>query len=92
MTAGNVMIFPRDTPPGVNIFEALHNTIAFSSADWAAARDLAWIYGIVLGWDGEECAMEELATKFRWPPERVALLRQLHAEFNRRAEEAGVQL
>lgn len=70
-------------------FNSLRNAIAFSSADWGAARDLAWVYGIVLGWDdndeSEYGAMDELAQRFGWSDETVARLRLLHAEFNRRA-------
>lgn len=70
-------------------FGSLRNAIAFSSADWGAARDLAWVYGIVLGWDdndeAEYGAMEVLAARFGWSDETVARLRNLHAEFDRRA-------
>ena len=68
---------------------SLIDTIAFSSADWGAARDLAWIYGIVLGWDNDEGdddpetadAMSEIAAKFGWSDEQVARLRRLHLRF-----------
>lgn len=71
--------------------EALRQAIAFSSADWGQARDLAWIYGIVLGWDcdpedledeGAVNAMDEMAIRHGWDVENVARLRRLHAAFN----------
>lgn len=68
-----------------NPLEALHDSVAFSSMDWGEARDVAWIYGIVCGWDAddadEESAMPEVAAKFGWTGEQVARLRALHASF-----------
>lgn len=65
--------------PGTDPLGALHAAITFSSMDWGSAKDTAWIYGIAVGWDGP--AMAELATKFGWPPEKVALLRKLRRNF-----------
>jgi hypothetical protein len=70
-----------------NPIESLKSTIAFSSADWGSARDLAWIYGIVLGWDGDPDypddgdPMAELQEKFGWDDGQVARLRRLHDRF-----------
>jgi hypothetical protein len=69
-----------------NPLEALHDSVAFSSMDWGEARDVAWIYGIVCGWDEDDDpeeagAMRELATEFGWSDEQVARLRALHANF-----------
>lgn len=73
--------------PAESPLESLSDTIAFSSADWGAARDLAWIYGIVLGWDDEddpdESAMPEIAQRYGWTTAGVARLRRLHAEYER---------
>lgn len=72
-----------------NPFQSLSDAIAFSSADWGQARDMAWIYGIVLGWDDEDDeddgAMGELAIRFGWDASTVERLRALHAEFQRAA-------
>lgn len=54
---------------------ALHAAMSFSSMDWGASRDTAWIYGIAVGWDGP--AMKELAAKFNWSPQKVRNLRKL---------------
>ncbi len=66
--------------------ESIFNTIVFSSADFGAERDRAWLYGIVVGWDDEddpdaEDVMSELAAQHRWSAEQVARLRRLHAAF-----------
>lgn len=72
-------------------FESLTDAIAFSSADWGQSQDLAWVYGIVLGWDAddpdepEDGAMAELAARFSWDGKKIARLRRLHAAFLREA-------
>lgn len=87
MTALNLMSWelgedPRGTD---NPFSSLRDTIAFSSADWTSARDLAWIYALVCGLDGDEedpeGCMDEVAQRFGWPDAKVARLRRLHAAF-----------
>lgn len=76
-----------------NPLESLSDALAFSSDDWAESRAMAWVWGIVHGWDDAddpECdAMDEVSARFRWDPDAVARLRRLHAEFQRIAEEAG---
>lgn len=32
--------------------QSLRNTIVFDSKDYSASRRDAWVYGIVVGWDG----------------------------------------
>lgn len=79
--------------PTVDPIESLRDAIAYSSNDWGAARDFAWIYGIVLGWEDEDDlatgsgALREVADRFGWSPEKVGHLRRLHAEFDRIAAE-----
>lgn len=78
----------RDIPPATgttNPFESLERTLAFSSQDWGAAGDFAWLYGIVLGWDGDspdESVMAELAAKYEWSDLQVERLRALHRDFH----------
>ena len=64
---------------GTDPLSALHSAMAFSSMDWGGSADVAWIHGIAVGWDGP--AMKELATRFNWPPEKVARLRKLRRYF-----------
>jgi len=66
---------------------ALHDALVFSSNDWGAARDFAFIYGIVVGWDGDDPeddddAMSELANKWGWSADGVQRLRALHEAFD----------
>lgn len=71
--------------------ESLRNLLAFSSRDWGATREDAWIYGIVFGWDTEpedlwgdeqsDEAMREMAEQHGWDDGEVARLRLLHAQF-----------
>ncbi|NKX55996.1 hypothetical protein HGG74_15915 [Arthrobacter sp. E918] len=66
-------------PGGTGPLEALHNAISFGSMYWGDARDTAWIYGVVVSWDGP--AMRELAAKFGWSDEKVRQLRLLRRNF-----------
>lgn len=81
-------IATRDTTD--DPFKSLHDTIVFSSADWGAASDMAWIYGIVVGWSDEEdeegSALLELSERFGWSPYAVRRLQRLHAAFKAAAE------
>ncbi len=55
-------------------------TMAFSSQDWGAAADFAWLYGILVGWsDDEGDAHHLIARRFGWTPGQVAELRRLRA-------------
>lgn len=61
--------------PGTDPLGALHAAMTFSSMDWGASQDTAWIYGIAVGWDGP--AMAELAKKHNWSEQKVKNLRKL---------------
>ncbi|MCC3292924.1 hypothetical protein [Arthrobacter sp. zg-Y1110] len=60
---------------------SLHDTVTFSSNDWASAPDFAWIYGITVGWDGR--SMLELAGRFGWSGEKIVRLRRLRRAYRR---------
>lgn len=60
---------------GTDPLGALHAAMTFSSMDWGASQDTAWIYGIAVGWDGP--AMKELAAKHGWSEQKVKNLRKL---------------
>lgn len=70
-------------------FASLHDRIVFSSADWGRSKDLAWIYGIVVGWDDDPDdppvlrvnAMDDLQREFGWTDAHVERLRRLHTAF-----------
>lgn len=84
-------------PRTENPLESLHSALVTSSQDWGEARDFAWIYGVVVGWDpdpgdqpdaDEAFAMADLAQRHGWTPAEVARLRRLHAQYE--ALRAGV--
>ena len=61
---------------------SLADTLAFSTRDWSTSRDLAWLWGVLQGWDDDdpECdAMSKQAAIHGWDDHEVARLRQLHA-------------
>ena len=68
---------------------ALADTIVFSSDDWWQSRAMAWVYGIVVGWDDDDPmegetgreALDDLAAKFGWSDNVVTRLRELHRRF-----------
>ncbi len=35
------------------VIQSLQTTIAFDSRDWSIDKRLAWIYGVLMGWDDE---------------------------------------
>lgn len=69
--------------------ESLRDTLAFSVDDWGASRAMAWVWGIVEGWDDD--AMAELAAEFGWDAATTARLNRLHEQFDKLAlsSEAG---
>jgi hypothetical protein len=68
--------------------ESLKTTLAFSVDDWAATRAMAWVWGIIEGWDDE--SMAELAETFHWDEATTARLNRLHKAFtSETAGEAG---
>lgn len=61
--------------------ESLHNLLVFNARDWGASETDAWLWGVIVGWDGP--SMKELATRHRWSEETVARLRSLRAAYIR---------
>lgn len=64
----------------INPFESLECTIAFDVKDWGADRRSAWIYGIILGWDDEEC-FKEFKAKFGWDDEIIKRIKTLRGNY-----------
>ncbi len=52
------------------------STIVFDARDWAGDRRLAWIYGILIGWDAP--AWRELAEQFGYDAASIARARKYH--------------
>jgi hypothetical protein len=63
----------------LDVMDALSTVIALDSKDYATTSRDAWVYGIVVGWDG--LSMAALANKFGWSPETVANLRSYRKAF-----------
>lgn len=61
--------------------KALKTTLAGTPRDASESRDIAWMYGIVLGWSEE--ALEELRTRFGWPVEQTDRLKRLHTAYEK---------
>jgi hypothetical protein len=83
------MIFTNDLPyrdKTEDPRKSLGNTLAFSVDDWGSSRAMAWVWGIVCGWDAE--AMAELAVQFRWDADTTARLDRLHEAFEKLRGEA----
>lgn len=59
-------------------FDELHALCVFSARDWAARRDDAWLYGIIVGWGD---ALPEVAERHAWDAETAARLRRLHIAY-----------
>jgi hypothetical protein len=83
---------PAEEETKADPFKALHDVITFSSMDFGSASDVAWMYGIVVGWDNDDpdegehphAAMWSIAQRFNWPHRKVEELRNLRAEWVRR--------
>ncbi|HOL96497.1 MAG TPA: hypothetical protein PLH79_19295, partial [bacterium] len=71
-----------DVPLAEDPFASIRSTLATSSRDWSASSDLAWIYGIVFGWEYGD-AMTEVAGKHGWSTEKVERLKRLHATYSK---------
>ena len=66
--------------------QSLADTLVFSARDWGTGRDLAWLWGILQGWDDDdpECdAMPEQVALQGWDQHEVARLRGFHATIRR---------
>lgn len=78
-------IEPTLPPKAEDPFDSLRSALAFSPRDWSDSKDLAWVWGIIMGWDGDPAdetdAMSEVAESFGWTKEQVECLRNLHAKF-----------
>lgn len=60
------------------VFESLHTSVVLSSADYAASKTAAWIYGIVVGWDAKSLA--ELQATHGFTDEAIARLGELRSK------------
>jgi len=76
--------------PSEDARESLYDTIVFSSRDYSIDPEDAWIYGIIVGWDGP--SLKELAKKFNWPTKTCKRLEKLHRNFKALVPKRGKKL
>lgn len=63
------------------IIDSLHSAIVFSSHDWSRDKRLAWVYGIIVGWDDD--SFEELKERFGWSDKTIERLKKYHEEIEK---------
>lgn len=68
--------------PITDPFEALRSACAFSSRDWSAEPEDAWIYGIIVGWGK---ALPDVAARHGWDLSTAERLRRMHRSYHARA-------
>jgi hypothetical protein len=64
--------------------QSVYDCMVFDSRDWGASRRDAWLWAVLVGWDGDEPgdtedAMAEVALRYGWSDETVERLRRMHA-------------
>jgi hypothetical protein len=69
-----------------NPLSSLHQVVVFDSRDWASNQKDAWIYGIIVGWNGEdkeenESLFQEFNSKFGWERTTWNRLLELHKKY-----------
>lgn len=78
MTTGQPATKTAATLPDALI--AARRVFASSSRDWGTDRDLAWLYGVFVGWaDDEFDSWHLMADRHGWSPGDVERLRALRA-------------
>ena len=89
------MVFANDLPytdRDEDWRESMHSAIVFDAADWSGSRGMAWVYGILIGWDCEEdhehdwiCGgtdgLDDMGPRFRWDEANIARLRRLRLAY-----------
>jgi hypothetical protein len=63
------------------IIESIYDAIVFSPHDWGGHPRLAWIYGIICGWN-DEC-FEEFKNEYDWDDETIERLKNYHEEIKK---------
>ncbi|WP_242242695.1 hypothetical protein [Bacillus cereus group sp. BfR-BA-01309] len=66
------------------IMNSLDRAISFSPHDWSSHHRLAWIYGIICGWD--DASLNGLQEKFSWDNEAIERLKSYHEEVKKVTE------
>lgn len=60
----------------VDALESVKRSLTFHPMDMSSDKRMAWIYGILVGWD--EASLAEMAKKHGWAPDDVQKLEEHH--------------
>lgn len=58
---------------------SIHDAIIYDYESWSETSRMAWVYGIVVGWNSE--TLKEIAKDYDWDATKIASLKRLHEEF-----------
>lgn len=64
-----------------NPLQRMRETFALTSRDCSEDKMIAFLYGIVMGWD--DAAYDELKLKHNWSDEDVRLQKDWHKNYNK---------
>lgn len=64
-----------------NPLQRMRETFAFASRDCAEDKMIAFLYGVVMGWDDE--SYDELKDKHKWTDEDVRMQKDWHKNYNK---------
>jgi hypothetical protein len=64
-----------------NPLQRMRETFAFTSRDCSEDKMIAFLYGIVMGWDDE--SYNEIKSKHNWSDEDIRLQKQWHQNYNK---------
>ena len=65
--------------PAAEALESAHTVMVFDARDWSQGSKDAWLYGLFVGWDTDECYADILQRHPRWKPDGIARLKRLRA-------------
>lgn len=62
-----------------NCFESIHSALTSYTGDLSKEENLAWIYGIIIGWNDE--SLDDLSKSHQWTQKDIERLKRLRAEY-----------
>lgn len=70
-----------EMPIPTNPLQKMRETFAFTSRDCSEDKMIAFLYGIVMGWDDD--SYTELKEKHNWSDEDIRLQKEWHNNYNK---------
>jgi hypothetical protein len=70
-----------EMPMPTNALQRLLETLSFTSRDCSEDKMIAFMYGIIAGWDDD--SYSELKTKHNWSDEDISLQKMWHSNYNK---------